>query len=91
MEFAVWSRGGRYIVLSVINPKTKGDVWVMPTFGDRKPFPYLQTEFTEGYARLSPNGQWLAYTSDESKRNEIYVQTFPTPGSKWQVSTNVRL
>ena len=83
-----WSRDGRYIILSTISPKTKGDVWVLPTFGDRKPFPYLQTEFSEGYARLSPNGQWLAYTSDESKRLEIYVQTFPKPGGKWQVSTN---
>jgi WD40 repeat protein len=83
-----WSRDGRYIILNVINPKTKFDVWVTPTFGDRKPFPYLQTEFAETSARLSPNGQWLAYTSDESKRNEIYVQTFPTPGGKWQVSTN---
>jgi len=61
---------------------------VLPTLGDRKPFPYLQTEFNEHYARLSPNGQWLAYSSDESKRYEIYVQTFPTPGGKWQVSTN---
>jgi hypothetical protein len=74
--------------LNPTSPKTKNDVWVIPTFGDRKPFPYLQTEFNEGFARLSPNGQWLAYTSDESKRGEIYVQTFPTPGGKWQVSTN---
>ena len=60
----------------------------MPLFGDRKPFPYLQTEFNESYGRLSPNGRWLAYTSDETKRAEIYVQTFPTPGGKWQISTN---
>ena len=83
-----WSRDGRYIILNAISPKTKNDVWVMPTFDDQKPFPYLQTEFIEQYARLSPNSQWLAYTSDESKRSEIYVQTFPTPGGKWQVSTN---
>jgi len=83
-----WSRDGRYIILGTLSPKTKGDVWAVPTFGDRKPFPYLHTEFEERYARLSPNGQWLAYQSDESKRNEIYVQTFPTPGGKWQVSTN---
>jgi len=54
--------------------------------GDGKPFPYLNTEFNEDYAKLSPNGQWLAYTSDESKRPEVYVQTFPTKGGKWQVS-----
>ena len=39
-------------------------------------------------ARLSPNGQWLAYTSDETRRFEIYVQAFPKPAGKWQVSTN---
>ncbi|HEV2198456.1 MAG TPA: protein kinase [Bryobacteraceae bacterium] len=83
-----WSRDGRYLILETANAKTKNDVWVLPTFGDRKPFPYLQTEFTERYGRLSPDGRWLAYTSDESKRDEIYVQSFPTPGGKWQVSTN---
>jgi hypothetical protein len=60
----------------------------LPLFGDKKPFPYLQTAFDERWAKLSPNGKWLAYTSDETKNNEIYVQTFPTPGGKWQVSTN---
>ena len=82
-----WSRDGRYIIESVLDPKTKADVWVLPLFGDRKPFPYLQTEFNELDAKLSPNGQWLAYVSDETRRNEVYVQTFPNPGGKWQVST----
>jgi Tol biopolymer transport system component len=84
-----WSRDGRYLILGTFgDPKTKTDVWVLPTFGDRKPFPYLQTEFAEAFARLSPNGHWLAYTSDESTRNEIYVQSFPARGGKLAVSTN---
>jgi eukaryotic-like serine/threonine-protein kinase len=84
-----WSRDGRYIIEEVSNdPKTGYDIWVMPLFGDRKPFPYLHTEFNEHYAKLSPNGQWLAYVSDETKREEVYVQTFPAPGGKWQVSPN---
>ena len=84
-----WSRDGRYLILSSFgDPRTKNDVWVMPAFGDRKPFPYLRTEFVERYARLSPDGHWLAYTSDESTRDEIYVQSFPAPGGKWQISTN---
>jgi Tol biopolymer transport system component/predicted Ser/Thr protein kinase len=83
-----WSRDGRYIIEQVNDPKTKVDTWVLPLFGDRKPFPYLQTEFSEQAAKLSPNGQWLAYAADETKRFEIYVQSFPTPGGKWQVSTN---
>ena len=82
-----WSRDGRYIVEKVFDPKTSYDIWVLPTFGDRKPFPYINTEFREENAKLSPNGQFLAYRSDESKRNEVYVQTFPEHGGKWQVST----
>jgi serine/threonine protein kinase/Tol biopolymer transport system component len=83
-----WSRDGRYIMAQVVAPKTNVDIWVLPQFGDRKPFPYIHTDFAERMARLSPNGRWLAYQSDETTRDEIYVQTFPTPGGKWQVSTN---
>jgi hypothetical protein len=82
-----WSRDGRYLIEQVLNPKTRNDIWVIPTFGDKKPFPYLNSEFQEVNAKLSPNGQFLAYRSDESKRNEVYVQTFPEHGGKWQVST----
>ncbi len=49
--------------------------------------PYLNTESQEFDAKLSPSGQFLAYDSDESKRFEVYVQTFPEHGGKWQVST----
>jgi hypothetical protein len=71
-----------------VDPKTSRDIWVLPLVGDRKRFPYLQTAFEERNATLSPNGSWLAYSSDETKRDEIYVQTFPQQGGKWQVSTN---
>ena len=84
-----WSRDARFIIETIFgDPKTGNGIWVLPLFGDRKPFPYLQTDFNERRAKLSPDGQWLAYASDESKRNEIYVQTFPTLGGKWHVSTN---
>jgi Tol biopolymer transport system component len=87
-----WSRDGRYLIEEsppgAGGSNTGSDIWVLPLFGDRKPFPYLQTEFNERFAKLSPDGRWLAYASDETKRLEIYVQTFPTPGGKWQVSTN---
>ncbi len=81
-----WSRDSRYVIENVVDPKTNSDIWVLPTFGDKKPYPYNNTEFREGNAKLSPNGQFLAYRSDESKRNEVYVQTFPEHGGKWQVS-----
>jgi eukaryotic-like serine/threonine-protein kinase len=83
-----WSRDGRYIVEQVVDPKTKEDIWVLPLFGDRKSFVYLNSEFNESSAKLSPNGQWLAYVSDETGRSEIYLQTFPKPGEKIPVSTN---
>jgi Tol biopolymer transport system component/predicted Ser/Thr protein kinase len=90
-----WSRDGRYIIEGVRSDakSTSGSIWVVPlspgqTGGDRKPFPYLHEQFNELGAKLSPNGQWLAYVSDETKRFEIYVQTFPKPGGKWPVSIN---
>jgi Tol biopolymer transport system component len=66
-----WSRDDHYIIEELGGPigKTGSDIWVLPLFGDRKPFPYLQTEFNERNAKLSPNGQWLAYVSDDTKRN----------------------
>src|SRR5262249_24369938 len=46
----------------------------------------LQTSFDEIEGQLSPDGRWIAYASNESGRYEVYVQTFPEPGGKWQVS-----
>jgi hypothetical protein len=71
-----------------VHTRKRSDIWVLPLFGDKKPFPYLQTAANEAAVKLSPNGQWLAYQSDENKRNEIYVTSFPQPGGKSQVSTN---
>jgi len=65
----------------------KNDIWVHPQFGDKKPYPYLYSEFREQLGKLSPDGRWLAYMSDESRRYEIYVVSFPQPGGKWQIST----
>jgi len=51
-----------------------------------EPIDLVVSEFDEGGARISPNGRWFAYSSDESGRSEIYVSSFPEPGRKWQVS-----
>jgi len=83
-----WSRDGRYLIETVFETDTNGDIWVIPLFGDKKTFPYVNTGYSENVGRLSPNGQWLAYSSDEFKRREIYVGTFPERGGKWQISTN---
>ncbi len=85
-----WSRDGQYIAYYVNDPKTQGDLWIMPmnSTNERKPFPFLQTEFNETRANFSPDGRWVAYQSNESGTNEIYVRPFPGPASKWQVSTS---
>jgi Tol biopolymer transport system component len=54
---------------------------------DRKAQPFLRTPFIEGNPRFSPDGNWLAYVSDEAGRSEVYVQPFPGTGGKRQVST----
>jgi serine/threonine protein kinase len=86
-----WSLDGRYILYLEWDPKTKWDLWVLPTEGDRKPVPIVRTPFDESHGQFSPDGRWLAYSSYESGREEVYVEPF-TPGSpttgKWQISTN---
>ncbi|HSP69937.1 MAG TPA: protein kinase [Bryobacteraceae bacterium] len=88
-----WSRDGRYLISTTMNsnPKTGNDIWMLPmtgTAGERKPVPVFQTEFGESYNRISPDGRWLAYQSNESKRGEIYVVGFPGLNGKWQVSVD---
>jgi eukaryotic-like serine/threonine-protein kinase len=82
-----WSRDGHYIIYSEADPKTGTDIWILPTFGDKKPSEFLRTPFNEFQARFSPDGRWVAYRSNESGRPEVYVQSFPQAGSKWQIST----
>jgi Tol biopolymer transport system component len=82
-----WSRDGRF-VLYEIPGKTGDDLWIAPQFGDRRPYPYLQTQFNEGGGVFSPDGHWIAYVSDESGRPEIYVQAFPLSKQKKRISIN---
>jgi serine/threonine protein kinase len=83
-----WSSDGKFILFERSDPKTGFDLWVLPLFGDHKPFPFLQTEFQELDGRFSPNGRWIAYDSNESGKREVYVQPFPASAGKWQISTN---
>ena len=82
-----WSPDGRFIAYENQDPKTGSDLWLLPLFGDRKPIPFLRTEFNEGQGQFSPDGRWMAYSSDESGRREVYMQAFPAPSGKWQIST----
>jgi eukaryotic-like serine/threonine-protein kinase len=81
-----WSPDGQLVAFFEITPTTGYDIWVL-RMGDRKAQPFLRTPFNESVPRFSPDGRWLAYVSDESGRWEIYVQPYPGPGGKWQIST----
>jgi hypothetical protein len=87
-----WSRDGRYLIYEIPGDKSGEDLWVAPqqppaNGGDQKPFPYLNTAADERHGRLSPDGRWMAYSSNETGRDEVYVQSFPTLGVKYQVSS----
>ncbi len=84
----VWSADGRYLVFErkANAPTSRMEIWAMPTFGNRKPFPVVQSQFQDFQPSLSPDGKWLAYLSTESGRPEVYVQPFPGGGERWQVS-----
>ncbi len=81
-----WSRDGRTILVQRLGGSSQWDTWALPVGEDTKPFPVLAGEFAEVQGRLSPDGRWIAYTSNESGQVQIYVQPFPGPGGKWQVS-----
>jgi len=80
-----WSPDGRYVAYD--NTLAPSSLWILPLFGDRKPFPFVQGPYDVRGARFSPDGRYLAYVSNETGDYEIYVQTFPEHGGKWQVST----
>jgi Tol biopolymer transport system component/predicted Ser/Thr protein kinase len=82
-----WSRDEKYIAFSSQGKDTGWDLWILPTGGDGKAAPFLRTPFAELRGVFSPDGRFLAYQSNESGRSEIYVQSFPGPGGKWQIST----
>jgi eukaryotic-like serine/threonine-protein kinase len=81
-----WSPDGQFLAFHENNPKTLKDIWVL-RMSDHKSQPFLVTPFNEGGPAFSPDGHWLAYVSNESGRPEVYVQPFPGPGGKWQIST----
>jgi serine/threonine protein kinase/Tol biopolymer transport system component len=83
-----WSPDGRSLIYWTSAPQTSRDLWLLPLSGDRKPQPLLQTKATEQSGRVSPDGNWLAYESDESGGSEVYVTQFPQPARSWRISTN---
>ncbi|HMG35549.1 MAG TPA: protein kinase [Blastocatellia bacterium] len=81
-----FSPDGRLLLYTTTDPKTKGDMWALPLEGGQKPVPFLQGESNEINGQFSPDGNWVAYQSDESRRFEIYAMPFAAPGGKRQIS-----
>lgn len=81
-----WSADGQLLAYGEVDASTGYHIWVL-RLSDRKAQPFLETKFNESSPQFSPDGRWLAYVSDESGRKEIYIQPYPGPGGKWQIST----
>ena len=96
-----WSADGRFLTYYRTDPKTQLDIWTLSLGIDRrsigagrpesaegrKPVPFLQGDFNESQGQFSPDGRWIAYVSDESGGQQVYVQSFPTPTGQRQIST----
>src|SRR5262249_10142203 len=76
------------LVYGTSDPKTSGDIWSVAVSGDKKPVPILQTPADERNAQVSRDGRWIAYSSNETGRSEIYIRSFPVGPGKIQVSVN---
>jgi dipeptidyl aminopeptidase/acylaminoacyl peptidase len=81
-----WSPDGQLLAFVEVYPNNRFEIWVL-RMADRKSQPFVQTHFNDAAPRFSPDGHWLAYNSDESGRYEVYVQPYPGPGGKSQIST----
>jgi len=89
-----WRPDGKVLAFDQVNPGTNYDIMTLPIEGDEKsgwkpgaPNAFLNSAFMENFSKFSPNGRWLAYHSNESGSDEVYVRPFPGPGGKWQMST----
>ena len=80
-----WSPNGDYLLFDRQDKSGKTSVWVLPK-GSRKPYPVVETQFNAQAGRFSPDGQWVAYVSNDSGKDEVYVMPFPGPGAREQVS-----
>ena len=85
---AVWTPDGKTLLFIENDPATGYDLWTLSLDGDRRPHPFLQTPFNEQYPDISPDGRWLAYVSNQSGPAEVYVQPYPGPGARQQVSVD---
>jgi Tol biopolymer transport system component len=85
-----WSKDGKYLLYREVNPGTGRDLMAIPLQGDKKPIAVVNTPFQESTGAISPDGRWVAFASNDSGHNELYIQAFPGGGDgtkgRWQVS-----
>jgi serine/threonine-protein kinase len=81
-----FSPDGRYLLIDRLEGSEVSDIWVLDMEERGEPTSWLQSPADEFHARFSPDGRWIAYTSDESGQYEIYVRPYPGPGGRWQIS-----
>jgi Tol biopolymer transport system component len=82
-----WSPDGRFILFRVLDANSNFELWVVPLTGDGKPIPFVRTASGASDGQFSPDGRWVAYSSNDSGTWEIYVAPFPGPGGNWKIST----
>jgi Tol biopolymer transport system component len=80
-----WSPDGRWIIVAESRPESRDDLWLLSPNGDAVR-PYVRAPFNETQGVVSPDGQWMAYASDESGRFEVYVDSFPAPGTRGRLT-----
>jgi dipeptidyl aminopeptidase/acylaminoacyl peptidase len=75
------------LAFTELQPETGADIWLL-TVGEAEPRPWLKTRFDETLPAFSPDGRLIAFVSNESRRNEVFVRAYPGSGPRWQVSTD---
>jgi eukaryotic-like serine/threonine-protein kinase len=81
-----WSPDGDFLLFDRQDKSGKVSLWVLPMKGSRKPYPFLETQFNVLMGKFSPDGRSVAYVSNDSGKDEVYVSPFPGPGARVQVS-----
>ena len=84
---SAWTPDGGSILYVVVDPTTRHDVWLLPLTGDRRPLPMLNGPSVEYFPQVSPDGRWLAYSSNEAGSMQVFVKPFPAGSGRWLVSS----